>query len=233
MSKLHLLVVDDEWNMRNLLRVYLTKNGFQVTEAANGREALKFVEQHPYDLILLDVMMPDMDGWEVCKRIRQTKQTPIIMLTARTETKDKVQGLTLGADDYVVKPFEPDELIARIFALLRRSNSSEVTIPASNLIEYPDLQISPEARQVKVRDQSIDLTPKEFDLLRYLAEHPNRAFTREICLEQVWGEDFLGDTRTVDTHVKNIREKLRSAGLSFAPIQTVWGVGYKFEPVEE
>jgi two-component system response regulator ResD len=233
MSKLHLLVVDDEWNMRNLLRIYLSKNGFQVTEAANGHEALKCIQEQPFDLILLDVMMPDLDGWEVCKRIRQTKQTPIIMLTARTETKDKVQGLTLGADDYVVKPFEPDELMARIFALLRRSSATDVKTPVSNLIEFQGLQISPEARQVKVSDQPIELTPKEFDLLRFLAEHPNRAFTREICLEQVWGEDFLGDTRTVDTHVKNIREKLRSAGLSYAPIQTVWGVGYKFEPVEE
>lgn len=230
MSKLHLLVVDDEWNMRNLLRIYLSKNGFEVTEAANGNEALKQVEQKSFDLILLDVMMPDMDGWEVCRRIRLINQTPIIMLTARSETKDKVQGLNVGADDYVVKPFEPDELIARIFALLRRSSMPEVTASIPLLIQYSDIQIDSDAREVKVRDQFIILTPKEFELLRFLAEHPNRAFTREICLEQVWGEDFFGDTRTVDTHVKNIREKLRAAGLPYAPIQTVWGVGYKFQP---
>lgn len=233
MSKLHLLVVDDEWIMRNLLRIYLTKNGFQVTEAANGYEALKFIEQQSFDLILLDVMMPGMDGWEVCKQIRQTKHIPIIMLTARTETKDKVQGLTLGADDYVVKPFEPDELMARIFALLRRSGISDLSNNVPNLIQFQNIQISPDARQVKVMDQQIELTPKEFDLLRFLAEHPNRAFTREVCLEQVWGGNYLGDTRTVDTHVKNIREKLRGAGLPYAPIQTVWGIGYKFEPAEE
>ncbi|CAM4421836.1 response regulator transcription factor [Paenibacillus tarimensis] len=197
MSKLQILVVDDEWNMRNLLRVYLTKNGFQVSEAANGHEALQVIERGSYDLILLDVMLPDMDGWEVCKRVRQTKQTPIIMLTARTETKDKVQGFTLGADDYVVKPFEPDELIARIFALLRRANSKETDLFPISQIEYNDLLISSEARQVKVKDRPVDFTPKEFDLLRFLAEHPNRAFTRDICLEQVWGEEFFGDTRTV------------------------------------
>ncbi|WP_199622566.1 response regulator transcription factor [Paenibacillus alkalitolerans] len=233
MSKLHLLVVDDEWNTRNLLRIYLTKSGFQVTEAANGHEALKLIEQQSFDLILLDVMMPDMDGWEVCRRVRQTKITPILMLTARTETKDKVQGLHLGADDYVVKPFEPDELIARVFALLRRSGMPNITDQLPTMISFQDLQIYPEARQVKVKDQPIDLTPKEFDLLHFLASHPNRAFTREICLQQVWGEDFFGDTRTVDTHVKQIREKLRAADLSFMPIQTVWGVGYKFEPSEE
>jgi two-component system response regulator ResD len=229
MQKLHLLVVDDEWNMRNLLRIYLTKSGFQVTEANNGTEALKLIEQTSFDLILLDVMMPDMDGWEVCKKIRLASQTPILMLTARTETKDKVHGLNLGADDYLVKPFEPDELIARVFALLRRSSLSEPIQGESKSISYPDLNIDPEARQVRIMDQPIELTPKEFDLLYFLAVNPNKAFTREILLEQVWGGDYFGDIRTVDTHVKNIREKARKAGLSYIPIQTVWGVGYKFD----
>lgn len=228
MQKIHLLVVDDEWNMRNLLRIYLTKNGFQVTEASNGHEALELVEQIPFDLILLDVMMPDLDGWEVCKKIRLTKQTPILMLTARTETKDKVQGLNLGADDYLIKPFEPDELMARVFALLRRSSMSERETVLSKTISYPDLMIDPEARQVRIKDYTIEHTPKEFDLLYFLADNPNRAFTREVLLEQVWGTDYFGDIRTVDTHVKNIREKARRVELSYSPIQTVWGVGYKF-----
>jgi two-component system, OmpR family, response regulator ResD len=233
MQKIHLLVVDDEWNMRNLLRIYLTKSGFQISEAGNGHDALKLIEQNTFDLILLDIMMPDMDGWEVCKQIRQTKQTPILMLTARTETKDKVQGLNLGADDYLVKPFEPDELLARVFALLRRSSLTDALAVLPKTIDYPDIEIDPDARQVKVKDQPVDLTPKEFDLLRFLAQNPNRAFTREVCLEQVWGDDYFGDIRTVDTHVKNIREKLRAAGLSYVPIQTVWAVGYKFYPQEE
>ncbi len=234
MQKLHVLVIDDEWTIRNLLRIYLTKSGFQVSEAGFGHDALKLIEQHMYDLILLDIMMPDMDGWEVCKRIRKTSQTPILMLTARTETKDKVQGLNMGADDYLVKPFEPEELIARVFALLRRTSVADAAAILPKSIVYHELQIDPDARQVVVKDQQLDnLTPKEFDLLRFLAQNPNRAFTREGCLEQVWGDDYFGDTRTVDTHVKNIREKLRAAGLSYVPIQTVWGVGYKFQAVEE
>lgn len=232
MQKIHVLVVDDEWNMRNLLRIYLTKSGFQVSEASNGHEALMSIEQEQFDLILLDIMMPDMDGWEVCKRIRKTRQTPILMLTARTETKDKVHGLNMGADDYLVKPFEPDELIARAFALLRRTSVSDAATVHPKTIVNHEMTIDPDARQVLVKDQTIELTPKEFDLLRFLAQNPNRAFTREICLEQVWGRDYFGDTRTVDTHVKNIREKVRAAGLSYVPIQTVWGVGYKFHPVE-
>jgi len=247
MQKIHVLVVDDEWNMRNLLKIYLTKNDLRVTEAGSGHEALKLIDQTPFDIILLDVMMPDMDGWEVCKKIRETKQTPILMLTARTETKDKVLGLNVGADDYVVKPFEPDELMARVFALLRRSSLTETTNVPDKSISYPNIEINPAARQVRVKKESVEssqssdpveweiveCTPKEFDLLRFLAEYPKRAFTREMLLERVWGSDYFGDIRTVDTHVKNIREKLRKAGLSYHPIQTVWGVGYKFHAIEE
>jgi two-component system response regulator ResD len=232
MQKIHLLVVDDEWNMRNLLRIYLTKNGFQVTEANSGHEALKLIEQIPFDLILLDIMMPDMDGWDVCKRIRETKQMPVMMLTARTETKDKVHGLTMGADDYLVKPFEPEELIARVFALLRRSSLIEPAAIFTKTVSHHDLNIDPEARQVLIKDCPIELTPKEFDLLYFLADNPNRAFTREVLLEQVWGTDYFGDIRTVDTHIKNVREKARKAELSYSPIQTVWGVGYKFHRSE-
>ncbi|MED4041155.1 response regulator transcription factor [Niallia taxi] len=227
MNKLHVLIVDDEWNVRNLLRIYLTKNGFEVKEAKNGSEGVQLAEQHSFDLIILDVMMPDMDGWEVCQKIRETKNTPILMLTARTETKDKVKGLTMGVDDYLVKPFDSDELIARVFALIRRSSISQIPVP--KVITYLDLTIDPEGRQVLVKDQPIDLTPKEFELLLVLAEQPRRAYQREDLLQKVWGSDYFGDFRTVDTHVKNIREKVRKAGLSFNPIQTVWGVGYKFQ----
>jgi two-component system response regulator ResD len=239
MQKIHVLIVDDEWNLRNLLRIFFTKNGFQVTEATNGAEALKYVEQQDFDLVLLDVMMPDMDGWEVCRRVRAIKQTPILMLTARTETKDKIQGLNLGADDYLVKPFEQEELMARVFAILRRTanvgsdRTESLSAPQrTSHIEMGDLVIYPDAREVKVFDQAIELTPREFDLLLFLASNQNRAFTREILLTQVWGEDFFGDIRTVDTHVKNVRDKLRKAGLSHNLIRTVWGVGYKFHGTE-
>lgn len=233
MQKIQLLVVDDEWNMRNLLRIYLTKNGFGVSEAKNGHEALLLVDQHPFDLIILDVMMPDMDGWEVCAKIRETKQTPILMLTARTETKDKVHGLNIGADDYLVKPFEPEELIARVFALLRRVNLSESADLQPKNIILPEMVIDPEGRKILVHDHSVEFTPKEFDLLHFLAVNPGRAFSRDNLLQRIWGDDYLGDVRTVDTHIKNVREKVRKAGLTYSPIQTVWGVGYKFEGPDE
>jgi two-component system response regulator ResD len=232
MNKLQVLIIDDEWNVRNLLRIYLVKNGFEVSEAQNGYEGLRLVEQQPFDLIILDIMMPDMDGWEVCQKIRETKDTPILMLTARTDTKDKVKGLTLGADDYLVKPFDSEELMARVFALLRRSSIS-LSTTIQKALTYQDLTIDAEGRQVLVKDQPIDFTPKQFELLLVLAEQPRRAFERETLLEKVWGNDFFGDFRTVDTHVKQIREKVRKAGLSFNPIQTVWGVGYKFQWIDE
>lgn len=198
MNKLQVLIIDVEWNMRNLLRIYLTKNGFDVMEANNGHEGAKLAIEHPFDLIILDIMMPGMDGWEVCKKIRETKDIPIIMLTARNETKDKVQGLQIGADDYLVKPFEPEELIARIFALLRRASLIKAT-PVRKTIKHHGLTINPEGRQVFVQEQPVDFTPKEFDLLCLLAEQPGRAFSREILLEKIWGHDYFGDVRTVDT----------------------------------
>jgi two-component system response regulator ResD len=235
MEKIQVLIVDDEFNMRNLLRIHLVKNGFEVTEAKNGQEALEFMGKHSFDMIILDVMMPYMDGWEVCAKIREKWQTPILMLTARTETKDKVKGLNMGADDYLIKPFDPEELMARIFALFRRTQFSESGVqqpPDKVMINYKDLMIDPEGREVQILDQSIDLTPKEFDLLHILASLPGRAFSRENLLEKIWG-DYFGDQRTVDTHVKNIRDKVRKAGLSYNPIQTVWGVGYKFQGTEK
>ncbi|MEK8130569.1 response regulator transcription factor [Paenibacillus filicis] len=233
MQKIHVLVVDDEWNMRNLLRIYLSKSGFQVTEASGGSEALSVIKQSSFDLIILDVMMPDMDGWDVCKKIRKVNQSPILMLTARTETQDKVHGFNVGADDYVVKPFEPEELIARVFALIRRAGMAETQPSPIETISYRGILIDSKSRQVFVNEQPVEYTPKEFELLRYMAEHPNRAFSREVLLEQVWGDDYFGDIRTVDTHVKNIREKLRQAGLNDTPVQTVWGVGYRFHAIED
>ncbi|MGJ9385397.1 response regulator transcription factor [Salipaludibacillus sp. CF4.18] len=230
MSRSQVLIVDDEWNMRNLLRVYLTKGDFDVIEAKDGHDALSTIQHQTFDLIILDIMMPGMDGWEVCAHIRQTSQTPILMLTARTETKDKVQGLSMGADDYLVKPFEPEELMARVKALLRRS---EVTNSKSTILSIQDMKIDPEKREVLIHDQLVELTPKEFDLLYALIAHPGRVYSREVLLDQIWGNDYFGDLRTVDTHVKNVREKIRKAGLSYSPIQTVWGVGYKSKDLEE
>ncbi|WP_346010374.1 response regulator transcription factor [Paenibacillus sp. SYP-B3998] len=191
-------------------------------------DALEAVRQQHFDMIILDIMMPDMDGWEVCKRIRESYNTLILMLTARTETSDKVRGLNLGADDYVVKPFEPEELIARVFALIRRALIAQTSEQEIKKIVHPNLAISPDARTVTIKDQNVDLTQKEFDLLCLLADNPHRAYTRDMLLEKLWGHDFFGDVRTVDSHIKNIRDKTRKSGLDYNPIQTVWGVGYKF-----
>lgn len=228
MSRLKVLVVDDEWNMRNLLRIYLTKQGFEVKEAQNGREALDWVSKENFEIILLDVMMPDMDGWTVCRQIREIGNTPILMLTARTETKDKVQGLHLGADDYLTKPFESEELIARVFALIRRAAAAPLHIHTEPRVEAPGMVIYPEGREVRVGGELVDLTPKEFDLFLMLAQHPQRAFSRDSLVEALWGHDYEGESRVVDSHVKNVREKMQRAGLPYNPIQTVWGVGYKF-----
>lgn len=228
MSKIKILLVDDEWNMRNLIRIYLMKEGFEVKEASSGYEALSLMKQYSFDLILLDVMMPGMDGWQVCKTIRETETIPILLLTARTETKDKVLGLGIGADDYLTKPFEPEELVARVYSLLRRSMINQLNKPQETMIEYENLKISPEAREIYIHDVCIDFTPKEFDLFLYLAQNIKRSFSREELVERLWGYEYSGDARVVDTHIKNIREKLQRSGLGYNPIQTVWGVGYKF-----
>ncbi|NGP59388.1 response regulator transcription factor [Paenibacillus thiaminolyticus] len=230
MAKIQVLVVDDEWNMRNLLRIYLMKEGFEVKEASSGYEALSMMKQHSFDLLILDVMMPGMDGWQVCKAIRETETIPILMLTARSETKDKVLGLGSGADDYVTKPFEPEELLARVFSLLRRSMINQAhKLPESTLL-FHNLKINAEAREIHIHEESVDFTPKEFDLLLYLGKHSQRTFSREELVERLWGYEYTGEARVVDTHIKNIREKFQRAGLGYDPIQTVWGVGYKFSP---
>ncbi|OKP94925.1 response regulator transcription factor [Paenibacillus sp. P46E] len=227
--KTQILIIDDEWNMRNLLRIYLQKEGFATREAATGHEALRMVEQHTFDLLLLDVMMPDMDGWQVCRAVREHTKLPILMLTARSETKDKVHGLGIGADDYLTKPFEPEELLARIHSLLRRSSLTRAVESQEEQLNYPGLRISPEAREVWIEGQSVDFTMKEFDLLTMLARSGQRVFTRDELVERLWGNDYGGEIRVIDTHIKNIREKLHKAGLPYNPVQTVWGLGYKFQ----
>lgn len=229
MKKLQILIVDDDWKMRNLLRIYFSKEGFDTVEAADGNEALLKIKNHAFDLIILDVMMPEMDGWQVCRSIREVKSVPILMLTALGETKEKVQGLELGADDYLTKPFDPDELVARVHALIRRSTVTAGQLDKNKLI-FPELIIDRDGRQVMLQDRPLELTQKEFDLFDTLAMNNGRVLSREQLIEKIWGFDFEGDARVVDIHVKNIREKLKKAGLHYSPIQTAWGIGYKFNP---
>ena len=231
MQKHRLLVVDDEWNMRNLIKIYLRNEPVQITEAQNGREALEFIEREPFDLVILDIMMPDIDGWEVCRSIRQQSSIPILMLTARTDVKDVVRGLNEGADDYVTKPFVPEEFVARVHALLRRTKLNQED--KQRKLVFKDLVIDDDAKVVYVKGERINLTRKEFELLFLLASQPNRVFTREMLLDRIWGPEHIRDDRTVDTHVKNIREKFRKKNLSYDPIQTIWGIGYQFEKADE
>ena len=229
MSKGKVLVVDDEAKMRELVRLYLEKENFAVDEAGDGEEAIARAKQQDYQLLILDIMLPKLDGWSVVRELRKTKDTPIIMLSARGEEFDRVLGFELGADDYVVKPFSPRELIARAKALLRRVSTSPE--PKHQALSFGLIAIDEGSRVVKVENKVVTLTPKEFDLLLFLAKNIGQVFTREQLLEKVWGYDFFGDLRTIDTHVKKLREKL-SRNIS-APnyITTVWGVGYKFEVI--
>lgn len=221
-----ILVVDDEKAVCDLLKMYLEKEGFEVMVAHDGEEALKKVEHHHPSLILLDLMLPKKDGWTVCREIRKISDVPIIMLTARGEEFDRILGLELGADDYIAKPFSPREVVARVKAVLRRTQTQGGE--KTKHLDYGCLFIDYEARMVKVNGKELTLTPKEFELLWFLARNPSRAYTREKLLELIWDYDFAGDSRTVDTHIKRLREKLEEAG---APpcIKTVWGYGYKFE----
>ncbi|WP_010632601.1 response regulator transcription factor [Sporolactobacillus vineae] len=229
-KKIKILMVDDDWKLRNLLRIYLAKEGFDTVEASDGPEALLKIKDQSFDLVILDVMMPKMDGWQVCQSIRMTQSVPILMLTALGETKEKVHGLELGADDYLTKPFDPEELIARVHALIRRAASAVTAGQTNNhALQFPSLKIDSDGRQVFIADQPLDLTPKEFDLFLTLAKNKGRVLSREQLIELIWGYDFEGDLRVVDIHVKNIREKLKKSGLAYNPIQTSWGVGYKFE----
>ncbi len=220
-----ILIVDDESNIIELIRLYLEKEGFTTVIARNGSEALsKFRMENP-DLIILDIMIPEPDGWQVCREIRQSSNVPIIMLTAKSETFDKVLGLELGADDYLTKPFEAKELVARVKAVLRRSDVKE---PDKRMISYENLTVNIENYELTISGQMTDVPPKELELLYFLASNPNRVYTREQLLEEVWGFDYFGDSRTVDVHIKRLREKLEGASTAWQ-LKTVWGVGYKFE----
>ncbi|MED4019775.1 response regulator transcription factor [Priestia aryabhattai] len=228
-----LLLVDDEDRIRRLLRMYLEKEGYIIEEAADGHEAIEKALHIDYDLIVLDLMMPGIDGIEVCKQIREKKATPIIMLTAKGEEVNRVQGFEVGTDDYIVKPFSPREVVLRVKALLRRSSQATFIQPETsvkNLIVFDHLTIDNDAHRVTADGKEVNLTPKEYELLCYLAKTPDKVYDREQLLREVWHYDFFGDLRTVDTHVKRLREKLNRVSSQAAKmIVTVWGVGYKFE----
>ncbi|MBD2869617.1 response regulator transcription factor [Paenibacillus arenilitoris] len=228
-----ILVVDDEERIRRLLKMYLEKEGYTIDEAEDGETALRLASGTDYALILLDVMLPGIDGVEVCSRLRQVKATPVIMLTAKGEEMNRVQGFEVGADDYVVKPFSPREVIYRVKAILRRSSVTAFLtkeMNSSNNIVFPHLVIEHDAHRVTAGGQEVSLTPKEYELLHYLAVSPDKVFSREELLKDVWNYEFFGDLRTVDTHVKRLREKLNKVSPDAAAmITTVWGVGYKLE----
>ena len=227
MSNLKILLVDDDPNIRRLVELYLKKEGFEVVTAARGDEAVHAYKSANPNLILLDIMLPGMDGWQVCREIRKESNVPIIMLTAKDETFDKVLGLELGADDYVAKPFDMKELVARIKAVTRRFQNAEA--PEKKELSFPGLTINIGQYTVKYMGKELEMPPKELELLYFLAGHPGMVFTREQLLEQVWGYDYFGDSRTVDVHVKRLREKLAEGEKLGWMIKTVWGVGYKFE----
>lgn len=221
-----ILVVDDDKRIAELISLYLRKEGFETKEVYNGREAVEVFPQYAPFLVLLDIMLPEKDGYQVCREIRQQSTVPIIMLTAKGDTFDKVLGLELGADDYIVKPFEPKELVARVKAVLRRYESNKPS-PQTRAIVLPNLSIDPDKLTVIYHGQTLDLPPKEFELLYHLASHPSYPFSREQLLMACWGYEFAGDTRTVDVHIKRLREKMKKPDTW--TIKTVWGTGYKFE----
>ncbi|MBQ1946551.1 MAG: response regulator transcription factor [Clostridia bacterium] len=226
MNKPVIMIVDDDPNIAQLVRLYLEKDGYSTVTCSRGDEALEQFRQNPPGLMILDLMLPGMDGWQVCRAVRQISQIPIIMLTAKDETFDKVLGLELGADDYMTKPFEGKELVARVKAVLRRSVKSEAEKDA---LSFPGLTISQQKYEVYYQGKLVEMPPKELEVLYFLASHQNRVFTREQLLEQVWGFDFFGDSRTVDVHIKRLREKLPGCENLGWSIRTVWSVGYKFE----
>ncbi len=219
-----ILVVDDDNNLCRLLEIYLKKEGYQVFVANNGADAVdKFHELNP-NLVVLDIMLPKLDGWEVCEEIRSSSSTPVLMLTAKGEKNDKLKGLDIGADDYVTKPFDPDELVARVKAILRRTTEQD-----KEFLSFPNLTIDHKKHKVELKGKELNLAPKEYDLLYFLAKNEKRVFSREQLLDQVWGFDFIGDIRTVDSHIKRLRNKVDQKIIDYNYLHTVWGVGYKFE----
>ena len=224
-----IVVVEDDINIAELLRLYLEKDGFEVLIAHDGGEGLRLAESENPDLVMLDIMLPVMDGWQVCKAIRKNSKVPIIMLTAKGETEDKVTGLEMGADDYIVKPFEVKELLARVHAVLRRTG--EEVPQQGKKLTYDKLVINLDSYELIVDGKKVDTPPKEMELLYHLAATPNRVYTRNQLLDEVWGFDYFGDSRTVDVHIKRLREKLEGVSDKWT-LKTVWGVGYKFESEE-
>ena len=222
-----LLIIDDDPNICEMLRLYLENEGYKVKTANDGNEGLSYFKIYEPDLVLLDIMMPKKDGWQVCREIREISPKPVIMITAKGEVFDKVLGLELGADDFIVKPFDMKELFARIKAVLRRYNSSSSSAD-NEVIKFDNMEISLQKYELKLRGKPIDVPPKELELLYFLASNCNRVFTRNQLLDKVWGFDYLGDSRTVDVHVKRLREKLEGVSDKWM-LKTVWSVGYKFE----
>ena len=226
-----ILVVDDDTNICELLRLYLEKEGYSVTIANTGMQAVKLFAEHQPDLMLLDIMLPELDGWQVCREIRKKSNVPIIMITAKSETFDKVLGLELGADDYIVKPFDTKEVIARIKAISRRIGQGSTETEVKE-VRYDKLVVNMTRYELRVDGKVMDTPPKELELLFYLASNPNRVYTRDQLLDEVWGFEYYGDSRTIDVHIKRLREKLENVSDKWA-LKTVWGVGYKFEAEEE
>ena len=222
-----ILVIDDDVNICDLLHMYLVKEGYDVKTSNDGIEGMNTFRAYDPDLVLLDIMMPKKDGWQICREIREQSQTPVIMISAKGETIDKVLGLELGADDYIVKPLDMKEVFARIKAVLRRYKKNESA--ESELVRFENLEISLEKYELKINGEVLDLPPKEQELIYYLAANYNRVFTRDQLLDKVWGFDYLGDSRTVDVHIKRLREKLEAAHSKTWALKTIWGVGYKFE----
>ncbi len=231
MSMGKIMVADDDKNICELIRIYLEKEGYTVVIANDGEEAIKTFTAEQPDMVLLDVMMPKLDGWQVCREIRQKGNTPIIMVTAKGETFDKVLGLELGADDYMVKPFDTKEVVARIKAVLRRATADVAPVNKVKEVTFDKLVVNMTRYELKVDNATVDTPPKELELLFHLASNPNRVYTRDQLLDEVWGFEYYGDSRTVDVHVKRLREKLEGVSSQWN-VKTVWGVGYKFEVKE-
>ncbi len=225
-----ILVIDDDANICDLLKLYLEKEGYDVKTASDGAEGVKQFKFSEPDLVLLDIMLPQKDGWQVCREIREISNKPIIMITAKYEVFDKVLGLELGADDFVVKPFDMKELSARVKAVLRRYTAHD-SVNDEEVIKFDNIEISLQKYELKLNGKSVDIPPKELELLYFLASNSNRVFTRDQLLDKVWGFDYLGDSRTVDVHVKRLREKLEGVSDKWI-LKTVWGVGYKFEVLQ-
>ena len=229
------LIVEDDVNIADLLKIYLQRDGFETENAYDGKKAVERAEQYKPDIILLDIMLPVMDGWQVCREVRKTSQVPIIMLTAKGESTDKISGLEMGADDYVTKPFDPKELIARVHAVMRRSEAApaeEAAAEGGRKLYFDQLVIDLDSYELIVKGEKVDTPPKELELLYHLASYPNRVFTRNQLLDEVWGFDYFGDSRTIDVHVKRLREKIEGVSPKWE-LFTVWSVGYKFKINEE